>query len=114
MSTKYHLQERIFLNINPEMRAYVIAVLEDTTGIPAVNETDWKWGTKELKIADCFEEISLEFDLSSKEGRANSLHKIRELTRVVTAFRDALEIEAASIDERQSYIPWTKAFSAVH
>jgi hypothetical protein len=114
MSTKYHLQERIFLNIFPEMRAYVIAVLEDTREIPTLNEDAWKWATKELKIADCFEEISLEFDLSTKERRENSIHKIRELARIVAEFRDALEIEAKSIDERQSYIPWTKAYSAVH
>lgn len=114
MSKKYHLQKRIFLNIDPEMRAYVIAVVEDTRGIPAVNEDAWKWGMMELKIADCYSEISLAFDLSSRSERENSLHKIRELARVVAEFRHALEIEAESIDDRQSYLPWTKAFSAVH
>ena len=30
MSKKYHVRERVFLNLKPEMRAYVIAVVEDT------------------------------------------------------------------------------------
>jgi hypothetical protein len=114
MSKKYHMQERLFLNIDPEMRAYVIALVEDTRAIPAFNEDDWKHAAIELKIADCYNEIALEFDLCDKERRQNSLNKIRELARVISAFRDALEIEAESIEERQSFIPMAKAMSVVH
>src|ERR1041384_1185304 len=111
MSKKYHIQERLFLNKDPEMRAYVIALVEDTSDVPAVNEDGWKHATIELKIADCYDDISLEFDLCSKERRENSLYKIRELARVIIAFRDALEIEAESIEERQSFVPMVKAMS---
>ena len=114
MSKKYHLRERIFLNKDPEMRAYIIALIEDTREIPASNEDGWKHATIELKIADCYNDIALDFDLCDKERRENSLYKVRELTRVITEFRDALEIEAASIEERQSFIPMVKAMSVVH
>lgn len=114
MSKKYHMQERLFLNITPEMRAYIIALVEDTSEIPAFNEDDWKHAAIELKIADCYNEIALEFDLCDRERRENSLYKVRELARVINDFRDALEIEAASIDERQSFIPMKQAMSVVH
>jgi hypothetical protein len=114
MSKKYHMQERLFLNIDPELRAYVIALVEDTREIRAINVDDWKHATIELKIADCYHEIALEFDLCDRERRQNSLHKIRELARVITAFRDALEIEAESVEERQSFMPMAKAMSVVH
>jgi hypothetical protein len=108
------MQERLFLNIDPEMRAYVISLVEDTREIPAFNENDWKHAAIELKIADCYNEIALEFDLCDKERRQNSLHKVRELARVINAFRDALEIEAESIEERQSFMPTAKAMAVVH
>jgi hypothetical protein len=114
MSTKYHLKERIFLNNFPEMRAYIIAIIEDTREVPAANEDGWKHATIELKIADCYNDIALEFDLCDKERRENSLHKVRELARVIAAFRDALEIEAESIEERQAFMPLIKASSVVH
>lgn len=112
MSKKYHLRERLFLNLTPEMRAYVIAVVEDTRDIASENENDWKWSRIVLKMADCVDEVSFDFDLSSKEDRENSLHKVRELARIVASFREALEIEAEAIDERQAFIPLKAA--AVH
>ena len=114
MSKKYHMQERIFLNIDPELRAYVIALVEDTSEIATCNEEAWKHATIELKIADCYSDIALTFDLCDEERRQNSLFKARELARVINAFRDALEIEAESIGERQAFKPLARAASTIH
>jgi hypothetical protein len=114
MSKKYHVQERTFLNLHMELRAYIIAVVEDTREIPNINEDDWKWGQIELKLADCNREISLDFDLSTADGRENSLYKIGKIAEVINAFHEALKIEAESITERQSFTPNVKAMTAVH
>src|SRR5687768_8521634 len=101
MSRKYHIQERAFLNKKPEMRAYIMAVVEDTREIDQTLEDEWKWGRIELKMADCIEEISLEFDLSDRTERENSLHKIRKLAEIINVFRNALEIEASDLEARE-------------
>ena len=38
MSKKYRVQERTFLNLKTEMRAYIIGVIEDTREVPNVND----------------------------------------------------------------------------
>lgn len=114
MSKKYHVQERTFLNKMTGMRAYVIGVVEDTRDIPDCYEDGWKWGQIELKIADCYEEISLEFNLSTKEERENSLHKIRKLAEIIVLVRDAIQIEADSIEAREAIKPLLRALTAVH
>ena len=114
MSKKYHVQEREFLNKTPGMRAYVIGVVEDTRDIPDCYEDGWKWGQIELKISDCFEEISLEFNLSTKEDRENSLYKIKKLAEVINSFRDAIEIESDSSEAREAIKPLLRALTAVH
>lgn len=106
--TKYHVRKRIFLNRDLDMRAFAIAIVEDTRSIPNENENDWKWGTIELTLSDCNRQISYDFNLSSKENRANSLYKIRRIAAIVNAVRDAIEIEAKSIDERKTIKPKTK------
>lgn len=114
MSKKYHVQERTFLNLSVEMRAYIIGVIEDTREIPNNNEDDWKWGQIELKLADCHREVSFDFDLSSAEERENSLFKIRKIAEVINAVHQAIEVEAESIAERQSFVPLAKAAGTVH
>jgi len=113
MSKKFHVQERTFLNLKRELRAYIIAVVEDTREIPNHNEDDWKWGQIELKLADCNREVSFAFDLSTSEDRDNSLYKIRKIAEVINAFHRSIETEAESIAERQSFTPSVKAMSAV-
>lgn len=113
MSRKYHMRERMFLNLDLEMRAYVIAVVEDTSEIAIENEDDWKWPSIQLRFADCYDEIAFSFDLHTREDRENSLHKIREIARVVSEFHEALEKEAEAMEIRQSCVP-TKAMAAVH
>ncbi|HMT09695.1 MAG TPA: hypothetical protein PKA82_17020 [Pyrinomonadaceae bacterium] len=112
MSKKYHVRERSFLNLETEMRAYVIGVVEDTRDIPNSDENDWKWGKIELSLADCSREVSFDFDLSTPEDRENSLHKIRKIADVVNAVHRAIEVEAESINERQSFKPATQTMSA--
>lgn len=114
MSKKYHVRDRAFLNKKTDMRAYIIGIVEDTRDIPDCYEDGWKWGHIELKMADCFEEIVFAFDMSSKEERENSLHKIRTMADIVCAVRDALDIEADSIEAREAIKPLLRALSAVH
>lgn len=114
MSKKYHVQERAFLNKKIDMRAYIFGIVEDTRDIADCFEDGWRWGEIELKLADCFDEVSFEFNLSTKEERENSLYKIRKIAEVVNAVREAIEIEASDIDAREAVKPLLKAMTAVH
>ncbi len=111
-STKYHVRTRMFLNRDLDMRAFAIGIVEDTRHIPNDDEDGWKWRTIELTLADCYRQVSFDFDLSSKETRSKSLYKIRRIAAIVNAVRDAIEIEAKSIDERKIVKPKAKAKSA--
>jgi len=108
MSKKYHVQRREFLNRLVEMPAYAIAVVEDTREIAIADVDSWKWGEIKLMFSDCYRNISFEFDLSSIAERENSLHKIRLIAEVVNAFKEALEIEAASVEERLCLCRWPR------
>lgn len=108
--TKFHVRKRKFLNRDLEMRAFVIAIVQDTREIPQADENAWMWGKIELTLGDCVRHVS--FDLSSKEERANSLHKITILAETINEVRDALEIEAKSIEARQTVKPRAKTNSA--
>ena len=109
MSKKYHVRERSFLNLQTDMRAYVIGVVEDTREIPNANDQEWKSGMIQLELADCHDDVSYAFDLSTPEGRENSLFKIRKMAEVINAVRSAIETEAASIESRQSFTPAEQA-----
>jgi hypothetical protein len=54
-----------------------------------------------LRIADCVNEIALEFDVTSAPLRKNSLHKIDTLLGALQRFREALADEAALYAERE-------------
>ena len=104
--TRYHVRRRMFLNRDPELPAFVIAVVEDTRDIPNDDtEQPWKWGTITLDLGDCNRRVSFDFDMDTREARANSLYKIRRLAEAVNAVREALEIEAASHDARPAAPP---------
>jgi len=109
--TKYHVRKRIFLNRDLNMRAFAIGIVEDTREIPNEKD-DWKSGWIELVLADCYRHVSFDFDLSTKEDRANSLYKIRRIAAIVDAVREAIETEAKSIDEREAPKPKAKAKGA--
>jgi hypothetical protein len=107
--TKYHVRKRMFLNRDLDMRAIAIGIVQDTRDIPNDNEDDWKWATIELTLGDCSRQVSYDFNLSSKENRRNSLYKIRRIAAIVNAVREAIEIEAKSIDERKTVKPKPQA-----
>ncbi|HLM01234.1 MAG TPA: hypothetical protein VK400_09255 [Pyrinomonadaceae bacterium] len=98
---RYHVRKRIFLNRDPERAAFVIGIVQDTRAIPDADEDGWKWGKIELTLGDCYRRVSFEFNMDTKEERSNTLYKIRRIAEIVNAVRDALEIEAESIDSRR-------------
>lgn len=100
MATKYHLRKRVFLNRAKDMPAYVIAIVEDTSTFDDADDKCWKYGTIELRIADCVRSISLDFYMGDAASRSASLYKIRRLAEIVSKVRDAIEREAASIAAR--------------
>ncbi len=101
---KYHLRKRLFLNRFLDMRAFAIAIVEDTRGIPVDKDNEWKWGEIQLNLGDCQRHVAFDFDLSSKENRRNSLDKIRRIANIIEAFRAAIETEAGFIEERETQI----------
>jgi len=109
MSIKYHVRKRLFLNRDKDMPAYIIGIVEDTSGYSNDGD-DWKNGTIELKMSDCYRNISFDFSLSDAEDRADALYKIRRIAEVVDAVREAIEKEVESITQRRS--PKKKARAA--
>ncbi len=114
MSKKYHVQRREFLNTYTNWRAYIIAMVEDTSEKPFCCD-DHRSGSEVIfELASCHDEIELHFSLATAEDRDNSLHKANKLAEVVNAFRDAIEKEIAIINERQTTQQHTRAAAAVH
>ncbi len=111
--TKYHVRKRMFLNRDLDMRAFAIGIVEDTRDIPNDNENAWQYGTIQLNLADCYRHVSFDFSMDTKESRLDSLYKIRRIAAIVNAVREAIEVEAKSIDERKIIKPKAKAKSAV-
>ena len=114
MSRKFHVNERAFLNLQSNLRAYIIAYVEDTSPYPACCDQYRDGGQMSLRIADCHDEIDLYFDLSTKRERENSLHKARTLADILTRFREAIEAEAKAIEERATVQQHARASAAVH
>lgn len=114
MSKKYHVRERAFLNIKPEMRAYVIAVVEDTRDSQPCCDEHRKGGEIVFEIASCYDEIYLHFDMATEADRENSLYKATKLAEIANAFRDAIEKEVNSLNERSAIQQHTRAAAAVH
>ena len=110
--TKYHLRKRMFLNRATDMRAFAVGIVEDTRHIPNENEDGWNSGWIELVLADCYRQVSFDFNLNTKQGRIDSLYKIRRIAEIVNAVREAIEIEANSIESRKIVKPNAKAKSA--
>jgi hypothetical protein len=99
MSKQFHLNERAFLNLPSNLRAYIIAYVEDTNPYPACCEEYRKGGEISLRIADCHNEIDLYFDLSTSRDRENALHKAKTLADILSRFRDAIEAEVKAVDD---------------
>jgi hypothetical protein len=99
-TTRYHVRRREFLNADPELPAFIIAVVEDTRDLPDDPEDHWKWGTVVLDLADCSRRVSFDFDLNDSSARANSLRKINLIAQVVNEVRDAIAVEVESRNAR--------------
>ena len=110
-----HLNERTLLNLPGfHSGAYVYTYVEDTSQRDLIRKT-WCDDTcgccpqnfeprMTLEIADCERRVSLEFDIDTLEGRANSLHKLDTLLAALQVFRLALEEEFEPHDERQQQL----------
>jgi hypothetical protein len=114
MNKQFHVNERAFLNLQSNLRAYVIACVEDSSPYPACCDEYREGGLISLRIADCYDEINLYFDLSSARERENSLYKAKKLAEILTLFRDALEAEAKAIEDRQTLRQHARAAAGIH
>jgi hypothetical protein len=97
---KYHVRKRLFLNRDYELPAFIIGIVEDTSGIPNDEKENWKWGAIELHLSDCTRRVSFDFNMGTSEDRADSLYKINRIAEVVNAVRDAIQAEVDSINIR--------------
>ena len=110
-TVRYHVRRREFLNEDPEKPAFIIGVVQDTTGFPDDTE-NWKYGTVMLEFGDCYRRVGFSLDLSDDKERRNSLRKINLIAEVVNAVRDAIEKEVASHDARPHVQDETEAAAA--
>lgn len=97
--TKYHVRKRLFLNRDADYPAYIIGIVEDTCEIPN-DDSDYKWGTIELKLGDCNRRIAFDFTMETRQERFASLYKINRIAEVINLVRDAIEKEVKSINKR--------------
>ena len=94
------VDERIVLNL-PDFDggAHVRVLVEDTShrirrrGLPSPR--------LKLRIADCTNDVHLEFSVDSHELRENSLRKIRLLIGALERFQRGLDAEAALRETRE-------------
>jgi hypothetical protein len=114
MSKTFHMDERAFLNLHIDLRAYIIAYVEDTSSYSACSDEYREGGQIALKLADCYREIDLNFDLSTERERENSLHKAKTLADILTRFSEAIEAEVKAIEERATVQQHERAAAAVH
>ena len=96
------VDEKIRLNLpGYHAGAYVRVLVEDTTF------RKWRRLPPEprirLRIADCSNQISLSFEVSSAGARKNSLHKIDTLLGALQRFRAALDAEAELYAHREQH-----------
>jgi hypothetical protein len=89
------VDDRIVLN-RPQFDggANVRVFVEDTSGRRERFRRSPPAPRLRLRIADCVNQVALEFSVESPELRENSLHKIETLLGALARFRDGLEAEA--------------------
>jgi len=95
------VDEETLLNL-PEFNggAHVRVFVEDTSA-HHVRRRRLPSPRLKLRIADCENEIQLEFSVNSADERENSLHKIDTLIAALERFRSGLQAEAALRIERE-------------
>jgi hypothetical protein len=101
-SSGARVDERLLLNL-PDFDggAYVRVFVEDTSGRKRRFRRVPPAPRLRLRVADCVNEVSLEFSVESALLRQNSLHKADTLLGALTRFRDALAAEAELYAERE-------------
>jgi len=100
---RYHVQRREFLNEDPDLPAFVIAIVEDTRAIPDDDPKQrWNEGTVSLDFGDCYRRVSFCFYMYDAYERAHSLRKISLIADAVNAVRDAMALEVESRNARPS------------
>jgi len=104
---KARVNARSFLNL-PGFHdgAYVMAYVEDTSerGLEKDEYSKKPYNPRPriiLEIADCSENINLEFDVNSDLQVLNSLHKVDELLSALSEFREGLVEEADEYKRRE-------------
>jgi hypothetical protein len=98
---RYHVRRREFLNEDPDLPAFVIAIVEDTRAIPDDDPKQrWNEGTVSLDFGDCYRRVSFCFYMYDAYERARSLRKISLIADAVTAVRDAMALEVESRNAR--------------
>jgi hypothetical protein len=114
MGKEFHINEREFLNLPTNLRAYIIAFVEDSSTYPACCDEYREGGLISLRIADCYNEIDLYFDLSTAHERENSLHKAKTLAEILERFYKAIETEVKAIEERETLKQHARAAASIH
>jgi hypothetical protein len=114
MGKVFHMNERQFLNLPTNLRAYIIAFVEDSSPYPASCDQYREGGQIELRLADCYNEIDLYFDLSNARERRNSLHKAKTLAEILSRFHSAIETEVNAIEERETLKLHARAAASIH
>lgn len=89
-------RKRAFLNpISTGKPSFVFAVAESSEGGKKPH------GNYVLTLADCKRMIELEFPLTSRRSRKQSLAKIDLLAEIVNRFKDTIHAEADLIGQRK-------------
>jgi hypothetical protein len=88
------VDERIALNLPLyDGGAYVRVFVQDTTAAKRRWRRIPPSPRLRLRIADCVNEVNLEFAVESEELRANGLHKLATLIAALERFREAFVAE---------------------
>ena len=88
-------RKRAFLNpISTGQPSFVFAVADSSKGGKEAN------GNYVLTVADCRRMVELEFPLTSRRLRKQSLAKIDLLAQVINQFKSTIHTEAELIDQQ--------------
>ena len=88
-------RKRAFLNpISTGQPSFVFAVADSSKGGKEVT------GNYLLTVADCRRMVELEFPLTNRRLRKQSLAKIDLLAQVINQFKDTIHTEAELIDQQ--------------
>lgn len=88
-------RKRAFLNpVSTGQPSFVFAVADSSNGGKEVT------GNYLLTVADCRRMVELEFPLTSRRLRKQSLAKIDLLAEIINQFKDAIHTEAELIEQQ--------------